>query len=251
MPGQRPMVEVTGLDVYYGPEHAIRDVSFWAPAGSVTALIGASGSGKSTLLRALNRLHDATPSARVNGHVRVGDSDIYRTDPIVVRQQVGMVFQRPNPFRTSIFANVAYGLTLRFTDRRAIAERVEESLHTVGLWPEVKDRLKESGLALSGGQQQRLCIARAIATKPDALLMDEPSSSLDPISTAHIEELIMELRGKYCVILVTHSMRQAARISDFTAFLYRGDIIEIGRTSDVFSAPKQRQTEDFIAGTSS
>jgi phosphate transport system ATP-binding protein len=244
-------VRVSHLDVYYGSNHAIRDASLDIEENQVTALIGPSGCGKSTFIRAINRLHDLTPSARVSGKVELDDVNIYSrdVDPIVMRRRVGMVFQRPNPFPMSIYDNVAYGPRVN-GERNAsrIAELVEDSLRHAALWDEVKDRLSESGVALSGGQQQRLCIARVLSLRPEVILMDEPASALDPIATVKIEELIAELREQYTVVIVTHSMAQAGRVSDRTAFFLNGSIVEAGPTNQIFTRPKDRRTEDYITG---
>ena len=244
-------VRVEDLNVYYGSNHAIRDASLDVEENHVTALIGPSGCGKSTFLRAINRLHDLTPSARVSGIVEVDGVNVYArdVDPIVMRRRVGMVFQRPNPFPMSIFDNVAYGLRVNGERNSArIAEIVEDSLRRAVLWDEVQDRLSESGVALSGGQQQRLCVARVLALRPEVILMDEPASALDPIATVKIEELIAELRREYTVVIVTHSMAQAGRVSDRTAFFLNGVIVEIGPTNQIFTRPKDKRTEDYITG---
>ena len=244
-------VRVRDLNVYYGSNHAIRDASLDVEENHVTALIGPSGCGKSTFLRAINRLHDLTPSARVTGIVEVDGVNVYsrEVDPIVMRRRVGMVFQRPNPFPMSIFDNVAYGLRVNGErDAARIAEVVEDSLRRAVLWDEVQDRLSESGIALSGGQQQRLCVARVLALRPDVILMDEPASALDPIATVKIEELIAQLRRDYTVVIVTHSMAQAGRVSDRTAFFLNGSIVEVGPTGQIFTRPKDRRTEDYITG---
>ena len=242
---------VRDLDVYYGSNHAIRDASLDIEENQVTALIGPSGCGKSTFIRAINRLHDLTPSARVSGKVELDGVDIYSrdVDPIVMRRRVGMVFQRPNPFPMSIYDNVAYGPRVNGErDAARLAELVEDSLRHAALWDEVKDRLNESGVALSGGQQQRLCIARVLSLRPEVILMDEPASALDPIATVKIEELIAELRARYTVVIVTHSMAQAGRVSDRTAFFLSGSIVEAGPTNQIFTRPKDKRTEDYITG---
>jgi phosphate transport system ATP-binding protein len=244
-------MKVEHLDVYYGEAHAIKDVSLSIADREVTALMGPSGCGKSTFLRALNRLHDVTRGARVTGTVLLDGKDLYApgTDVVRVRQRVGMVFQRPNPFPKSIFDNVAYGLRLkRHFSQSEISVRVEQSLRNAALWEEVKDRLKKDALGLSGGQQQRLCIARAIAVEPDVLLMDEPCSALDPIATARIEELMEELKTRYTIVVVTHNMQQAARVSDQTGFLLLGELVEFGETAALFTTPHDRRTEDYITG---
>jgi phosphate transport system ATP-binding protein len=250
-PASAVKVRVHDLNVYYGSNHAIRDASLDIEENQVTALIGPSGCGKSTFIRAINRLHDLTPSARVTGTVELDGIDIYsrEVDPIVMRRRVGMVFQRPNPFPKSIFDNVAYGLRINGErDAARIAELVETSLRRAALWDEVKDRLSESGTSLSGGQQQRLCIARVLALRPEVILMDEPASALDPIATVKIEELIAELRNLYTVVIVTHSMAQAGRVSDRTAFFLNGVIVEVGPTNQIFTRPKDPRTEDYITG---
>ena len=251
-------IDVSGLDVYYGDFKAVEDVSMTVQPRSVTAFIGPSGCGKSTLLRTLNRMHEVVPGGRVDGKVLLDDQDLYAdgVDPVAVRRTVGMVFQRPNPFPTmSIFDNVAAGLRLNGVKKKAALEEVvERSLSRANLWNEVKDRLGKPGAGLSGGQQQRLCIARAIAVEPDVLLMDEPCSALDPISTLAIEDLIHQLKDRYTIIIVTHNMQQAARVSDRTAFFTiagagkPGRLIEIDDTEKIFSNPTQKATEDYISG---
>jgi phosphate transport system ATP-binding protein len=251
-------IDISGLDVFYGDFKAVEDVSLTVEPRSVTAFIGPSGCGKSTLLRTLNRMHEVVPGGRVEGKVMLDDEDLYAdgVDPVAVRRTVGMVFQRPNPFPTmSIYDNVAAGLRLNGVKGRALLdETVEASLRRANLWEEVKDRLKKAGSGLSGGQQQRLCIARAIAVEPQVLLMDEPCSALDPISTLAIEDLIFELKNRYTIIIVTHNMQQAARVSDRTAFFTiagagkPGRLIEIGDTAQMFSRPGERATEDYITG---
>ncbi len=237
--------------VRYGTKIAVNDVSLNIEECRVTALIGPSGCGKSSFLRSLNRMNDIIEDAKVTGRIILDGEDIYarNIDVVEVRRRVGMVFQRSNPFPKSIFENVAYGLRIADMKGKAeIAARVEESLRGAALWDEVKDRLDESALALSGGQQQRVCIARALAIRPEVILMDEPASALDPIATARIEQLIRELREKYTIVIVTHSMQQAARVSDTTAFFYMGELIEHGDTEQIFTSPKKRQTEDYITG---
>jgi phosphate transport system ATP-binding protein len=239
------------VSVFYGKTQAIRDVSIDIADRSVTALIGPSGCGKSTFLRSLNRMNDTIDGCRVKGHISLDDQDIYGkgVDAVEVRRRVGMVFQKSNPFPKSIFENVAFGLRIAgVKDPQVIGQRVEESLHGAALWDEVKDRLDKSALGLSGGQQQRLCIARALAVRPEVLLMDEPASALDPIATARIEELIRELKNDYTIAIVTHSMQQAARVSDFTAFFYMGELIEYGATSKIFTRPNEKRTEEYITG---
>jgi phosphate transport system ATP-binding protein len=249
-----PATKVSARDVvlYYGDKQALFGIDLDIPANQVTALIGPSGCGKSTFLRCINRMNDTIPIARVTGHISLDGMDIYdpRIDVVELRARVGMVFQKPNPFPKSIFENVAYGPKIHgMTRTKAELEAlVTSSLKRAGLWNEVKDRLHEPGTGLSGGQQQRLCIARAIATKPEVLLMDEPASALDPIATAIIEELIDELRQNYTIIIVTHSMQQAARVSQQTAFFHLGKLIEHGPTEQIFSNPREKQTEDYISG---
>ena len=245
-------VQLNNLNVHFGTTHAVKGVSIEFPANSVTAIIGPSGCGKSTLLRSLNRMHDLMPTARVTGRVVLDDTDIYgrSVDPVAIRRRIGMVFQKPNPFPSmSIFDNVIAGYKLTGGLKRAEAnEIVESSLKRVALWDEVKDRLKSNAMELSGGQQQRLCIARTIAVQPEVILMDEPCSALDPIATLKIEELIDELKEQYTVIIVTHNMQQAARVSDYTAFLYMGELVEYNNTKKIFTNPDKQQTEDYITG---
>ena len=235
--------------VFYGQFLAVRDSNVPIEKGKITGFIGPSGCGKSTVLRSLNRMNDLIRGFRFEGHVHFRGKDIYGrdVDPVAVRRYIGMVFQQPNPFAMSIFDNVAFGLRLnRF--KGPVAERVELALRRAALWDEVKGKLKASGLSLSGGQQQRLCIARAIAVDPEVILMDEPCSALDPIATAKIEELIHELRGRYAIVIVTHNMQQAARVSQRTGFFYMGRLVEVGDTTAIFTRPKQRETEDYITG---
>lgn len=244
-------METRNLDFYYGDFHALKGVSLKFYPNQVTALIGPSGCGKSTYLRCLNRMNDLIPISRVEGEVLLEGENIYapKVDVVSLRRRVGMVFQKPNPFPKSIFDNVAYGLRVNgVKDKGFIRERVEESLRGAALWDEVKDRLPESALGLSGGQQQRLCIARAMAVEPEVLLMDEPASALDPIATQKIEELIHELKKTYTIIIVTHNMQQAARVSDVTAFFYIGKLIEVDKTEKIFTRPQNKQTEDYITG---
>jgi phosphate transport system ATP-binding protein len=250
--GNNPiMVDIEKFNLWYGDKQALFDVTMEVPAGLVTALIGPSGCGKSTLLRSLNRMNDLIDGLGTKGDIKLEGEPIYgpRVDVIALRKRMGMVFQKPNPFPMSISDNVAYPLRVDgVRDKRVLEETVERSLRGAALWDEVKDRLKESALGLSGGQQQRLCIARAIAASPAVLLMDEPCSALDPIATAKIEELIAELKGRYTLTIVTHNMQQAARVSDNTAFMYLGKLIEYGETATIFTAPKMDQTADYITG---
>jgi phosphate transport system ATP-binding protein len=245
-------IEVKDLSVYYGKLKAVRSVSLDIRSRKVTAIIGPSGCGKSTFIRCLNRMHEVTPGTRVEGNVLLDGSDVYApgTDPVEVRRKVGMVFQKPNPFPTmSIRDNVIAGFRLNGSrDRRLHDEKVENSLRMAALWDEVKDQLHQPGTSLSGGQQQRLCIARALAVEPEVLLMDEPCSALDPIATAKIEELIHELKETVTIVIVTHNMQQAARVSDFTAFFYMGELVEFGVTTKIFTNPDKQQTEDYITG---
>jgi len=248
---EKGIVEIDHFNLWYGKAQALHEVSMLCPAGKVTALIGPSGCGKSTLLRCVNRMNDLIDSVRVDGHMRLAGQDIYdRTlDVIELRKRIGMVFQKPNPFPMTIFENVVYPLRIDGErDRHVLAETCETSLRSAGLWEEVKDRLDSSALALSGGQQQRLCIARAIAADPEVLLLDEPCSALDPIATARIEELIHEFKGEYSILIVTHNMQQASRVSDFTAFMYLGRLVEFGATEEIFLQPRLKETEDYVTG---
>ena len=243
-------MEVQHLNAWFGDVRAVKDISLSVPPRSVVAVIGPSGCGKSTFVRCLNRMHEMVPGARADGSVLLDGEDVYAgaMDPVTLRRRVGMVFQRPNVFPTmSIRDNVVAGLRLNRvrTDYEAV---VEQTLRQTALWEEVKERLDESGMRLSGGQQQRLCIARALAVEPEVLLMDEPASALDPIATAKIEELIDELKERYTIVIVTHNMQQAIRVSDFTAFFYLGELIEFGTTKQVFTAPERQQTEDYVTG---
>ncbi|WP_319777992.1 phosphate ABC transporter ATP-binding protein PstB [Maridesulfovibrio sp.] len=249
--GQAVKIASKNLDFYYGNFKALEGISMDFEENRVTALIGPSGCGKSTFLRCLNRMNDLIPGTRVDGDLTLDDEDIYAQglDVVTLRRRVGMVFQKPNPFPKSIFENVAYGLRVNgIKDKEFVAHKVEESLKGGALWDEVKDRLHTSALGLSGGQQQRLCIARALAVEPEILLMDEPASALDPIATQKIEDLIHELKKNFTIIIVTHSMQQAARVSDQTAFFYMGRLIETGKTETMFTKPKNKQTEDYITG---
>jgi phosphate transport system ATP-binding protein len=244
---------VENLNFYYGQHHALKNLTIPIADKQVTALIGPSGCGKSTFLRCFNRMHDLQPGTRYEGSITLHPDNLNLVgpgiDPIEVRMRIGMVFQKPNPFPKSIFENIAYGLRLRGVRNRAtLAEEVEKALRAAALWDEIKDRLQDSALALSGGQMQRLCIARALATKPEILLFDEPTSALDPIATAKIEELISTLRDQVTVLIVTHNMQQAARVSDYTAFMYLGEIIEFDEAAKIFTNPRMKATEDYITG---
>jgi phosphate transport system ATP-binding protein len=252
-PPERPVkIAARDLNFYYGSKRALESINVAVQSNVVTACIGPSGCGKSTFLRTLNRMNDIIPGTRVEGSVSIDGEDIYApgVDVVQLRRRVGMVFQKSNPFPKSIFENVAYGLRINnlVASKAETAGRVEESLRAAAIWDEVKDRLNESALALSGGQQQRLCIARALAIRPDVLLMDEPASALDPIATQRIEELIYDLKKDYTIVIVTHNMQQAARVSDFTAFFWLGRLIEFGRTEKIFTAPDEKLTEDYITG---
>ncbi len=249
--GLEPKIKVSRFNFYYGTLKVLKDVSFDIHPNFVTSIIGPSGCGKSTLLRCMNRMNDLVLHSRPEGTLLIEGQDIYdkAVDVVELRKKVGMVFQKPNPFPKSIFDNIAYGLKINgVKDKNIITERVEQSLRGAALWDEVKDRLKESALRLSGGQQQRLCVARALAIEPEIILMDEPASALDPIATAKIEELIFKLKDKYTIVIVTHNMQQAARVSDMTAFLMLGELIEYGKTSDMFTKPANKITEEYITG---
>ncbi|HTP22688.1 MAG TPA: phosphate ABC transporter ATP-binding protein PstB [Solirubrobacteraceae bacterium] len=244
-------INVKDLNAYYGSEHAIKNVTIDFPANEVTALIGPSGSGKSTVVRCINRMHEEIPGARAEGCVTLDELDIYdpKVDVTAVRRLIGMVFQKPNPFPTmSIFDNVAAGLRLTGTKSNDLKELVHQSLKSVGLWDEVKDRLNSPGIGLSGGQQQRLCIARTVAVEPEVILMDEPASALDPISTLKIEELIDELKERYTIVIVTHNMQQAARIANSTVFMLEGEVIEHDETNKIFTNPGDERTERYVTG---
>lgn len=244
-------VRAEGFSVYYRDVAAVKEVTFGIPQGQVTAMIGPSGCGKSTLLRAINRMNDLIPGCHTGGRLLLDEEDVYgaHIDVTALRRRVGMVFQKPNPFPKSVFDNVAYGPRVHgVRNRRHLAEIVEHSLHQAALWDEVKDRLTENALGLSGGQQQRLCIARALAVEPELLLMDEPTSALDPMATDRIENLIAELRGQYTIVIVTHNMQQAARVSDLTAFMYVGELVEMGETGMMFTNPTHKRTQDYITG---
>lgn len=241
---------IEGLDLYYGQFHALKDMSLDIYANEITAFIGPSGCGKSTLLKSLNRMNDLVEGCKITGKVTLDDTDIYRDmDVNLLRKRVGMVFQKPNPFPMSVYDNIAYGpRTHGIRSKAKLDAIVEDSLRKAAIWDELKDRLKKSALGLSGGQQQRLCIARALAVQPEVLLMDEPTSALDPISTIKIEELAMELKKDYTIVMVTHNMQQATRVSDKTVFFLLGEIIETGKTEELFSMPKDKRTEDYITG---
>src|SRR5438552_1330395 len=251
-PARVPKIAVSGMNFYYGLHRALHNITLDIHPNEVTALIGPSGCGKSTFLRSLNRMNDILPSARVEGSIRIDGRDIYApsVDVVDLRRRVGMVFQKSNPFPKSIFDNVAYGLRINHMAKSGdeLRGRVEASLKAAALWDEVRDRLPASALSLSGGQQQRLCIARALAVEPDILLMDEPASALDPIATQRIEELIYHLKSRYTIVIVTHNMQQAARVSDVTAFFWLGQLVECDRTDKVFTAPSQKLTEDYVTG---
>ena len=245
------IMTVQGLDLWYGDHQALHDISLNIPEKSITALIGPSGCGKSTFLKTLNRMNDLIPGVKITGDVRYRDQDIFApgTDVNELRREIGMVFQKPNPFPMSIYDNIAYGpRTHGIKNRARLDEIVEKSLRGAAIWDEVKDRLKKTPLGLSGGQQQRLCIARALAVEPEVLLMDEPTSALDPISTSKIEELAMQLKEQYTIVIVTHNMQQAVRISDRTAFFLLGELVECGDTQQLFSQPQDKRTEDYITG---
>ena len=241
---------IEGLDLYYGQFHALKDMSLDIYSNEITAFIGPSGCGKSTLLKSLNRMNDLVEGCKITGKVTLDDTDIYRDlDVNLLRKRVGMVFQKPNPFPMSVYDNIAYGpRTHGIRSKAKLDAIVEDSLRKAAIWDELKDRLKKSALGLSGGQQQRLCIARALAVQPEVLLMDEPTSALDPISTIKIEELAMELKKDYTIVMVTHNMQQATRVSDKTVFFLLGEIIETGKTEELFSMPKDKRTEDYITG---
>ncbi len=249
-PDAQTKIQIENLNFYYGAKQALYDVALPIREHQVTALIGPSGCGKSTFLRTLNRMNDLIPGTRTEGEAIMDGRNIYDSaiDVISLRQRIGMVFQRANPFRKSIFDNVAYGLHIQRKSREAIQETVEQSLREAALWDEVKDRLKTSAMGLSGGQQQRLCIARALAVRPEVLLMDEPCSALDPIATLKIEELITDLSKEYTIVIVTHNMQQAARVSQYTGFFLVGKLIEYAQTVDIFERPKRKETEDYVSG---
>jgi phosphate transport system ATP-binding protein len=244
-------IQVNDLSLYYGEKKALNEISMQIPANKVTALIGPSGCGKSTFLRCINRMNDLIPSVKITGELLVEGIDIYdkNVDVVNIRKKIGMVFQKSNPFPKSIYENIAYGPKINgIKDKTQLDEIVETSLRQAAIWDELKDRLGDSAMGLSGGQQQRLCIARTLAVSPDIILMDEPASALDPISTSKIEELVHVLKEQYTIIIVTHNMQQAARTSDYTAFFYMGELIEIGKTNTIFTKPEMKQTEDYITG---
>ena len=244
-----PIITVRDMNLWYGQTQALKNINIDIPEKSITALIGPSGCGKSTFLKSLNRMQDLIPSVKITGDLRYKGEDIFACEVNNLRKEIGMVFQKPNPFPMSIYDNIAYGpRTHGITNKAKLDEIVEKSLRGASIWDEVKDRLKKNALGMSGGQQQRLCIARALAVEPKVLLMDEPTSALDPISTSRIEDLAMELKEKYTIVIVTHNMQQAVRISDQTAFFLLGDLVEFGKTEDIFSQPKDKRTEDYITG---
>ena len=243
-------ITIENLDLFYGGFQALKNINLAIPEGRITAFIGPSGCGKSTLLKSLNRMNDLVEGCRITGRIALDGEDIYgKMDPSVLRRRVGMVFQKPNPFLMSVYDNIAYGpRTHGIRSAAKLDEIVERSLRDAAIWDEVKDRLKKSALGLSGGQQQRLCIARALAVEPEVLLMDEPTSALDPISTSKIEDLAIELKKRYTIVIVTHNMQQAVRISDRTAFFLLGEVVEFGKTDELFSMPRDKRTEDYITG---
>ena len=246
-----PIITVKDMCLWYGDQQALKNVNIEIPEKSITAFIGPSGCGKSTFLKTLNRMNDLIPGVKITGEIRYENADIFSKDVDVnnLRKEIGMVFQKPNPFPMSIYDNVAYGpRTHGITNKVQLDEIVEQALRDAAIWDEVKDRLKKNALGMSGGQQQRLCIARALAVQPKILLMDEPTSALDPISTSRIEELVMELKEKYTIVMVTHNMQQAVRVSDYTAFFLLGELVEFGKTDDLFSQPQDKRTEDYITG---
>ena len=246
-----PIITVKDMCLWYGDQQALKNVNIEIPEKSITAFIGPSGCGKSTFLKTLNRMNDLIPGVKITGDIRYENADIFSKDVDVnnLRKEIGMVFQKPNPFPMSIYDNVAYGpRTHGITNKVQLDEIVEQALRDAAIWDEVKDRLKKNALGMSGGQQQRLCIARALAVQPKILLMDEPTSALDPISTSRIEELVMELKEKYTIVMVTHNMQQAVRVSDYTSFFLLGELVEFGKTDDLFSQPQDKRTEDYITG---
>lgn len=245
------IISTKDMCLWYGEHQALKNVNIDIPEKSITAFIGPSGCGKSTFLKTLNRMNDLIPGVKITGDIRYEDSDIFsrEVDVNYLRKEIGMVFQKPNPFPMSIYDNVAYGpRTHGITNKMQLDEIVENALRDAAIWDEVKDRLKKNALGMSGGQQQRLCIARALAVQPKVLLMDEPTSALDPISTSRIEDLVMELKEKYTIVMVTHNMQQAVRVSDYTAFFLLGELVEFGKTNDIFSQPQDKRTEDYITG---
>ncbi len=247
----KSIISVKDMCLWYGEHQALKDVQIEIPPNSITAFIGPSGCGKSTFLKTLNRMNDLIPDVKISGDIRYEGQDIFgkEVDVNQLRKEIGMVFQKPNPFPMSIYDNVAYGpRTHGITNKAKLDEIVEKALRDAAIWDEVKDRLKKNALGMSGGQQQRLCIARALAVEPKILLMDEPTSALDPISTSRIEELVMELKEKYTIVMVTHNMQQAVRVSDYTAFFLLGELVEFGKTDDLFSNPREKRTEDYITG---
>ncbi|AAM04329.1 TPA: phosphate ABC transporter ATP-binding protein [Methanosarcina acetivorans] len=246
----QPQIEVENLNLWYGEKQALKNISMQIPKNSVTALIGPSGCGKSTFIRCLNRMNDLIKNCRIEGKVSIEDEDIYEkgVDVVELRKRVGMVFQKPNPFPMSIYDNIAYGPRIHGANKKDLGGIVEFALRSAALWNETSDRLKSTALSLSGGQQQRLCIARTLAVKPEIILFDEPCSALDPISTSRIEELIMNLKKDYTIVIVTHNMQQAARVSDYTGFFLMGELIEFGKTRQIFHNPKEQSTEDYITG---
>ena len=244
-----PIITVNGLNLWYGQTQALKNINIEIPEKSITALIGPSGCGKSTFLKTLNRMNDLIPGVRITGQVRYNGADIFETEVNSLRKEVGIVFQKPNPFPMSIYDNIAYGpRTHGIRNKAQLDDIVEKALRDAAIWDEVKDRLKKNALGMSGGQQQRLCIARALAVEPKVLLMDEPTSALDPISTSRIEDLAMELKERYTIVIVTHNMQQAVRISDQTAFFLLGDLVEYGSTEEMFAQPHDKRTEDYITG---
>ena len=244
-----PIITVRDMNLWYGQTQALKNINIDIPEKSITALIGPSGCGKSTFLKSLNRMQDLVPSIKITGDIRYEGKNIFEAEVNNLRKEVGMVFQKPNPFPMSIYDNIAYGpRTHGITNKAQLDDIVEKALRGAAIWDEVKDRLKKNALGMSGGQQQRLCIARALAVEPKVLLMDEPTSALDPISTSRIEDLAMELKEKYTIVIVTHNMQQAVRISDQTAFFLLGDLVEFGNTEEMFSQPKDKRTEDYITG---
>ena len=245
----KPIITVRDMNLWYGQTQALKNINIDIPERSITALIGPSGCGKSTFLKSLNRMQDLVHSVKITGDIRYQGQDIFEAEVVGLRKEIGMVFQKPNPFPMSIYDNVAYGpRTHGITNKVKLDEIVERALRDAAIWDEVKNRLKKNALGMSGGQQQRLCIARALAVQPKVLLMDEPTSALDPISTSRIEELVLELKEKYTIVMVTHNMQQAVRVSDYTAFFLLGELVEFGKTDEIFSQPQDKRTEDYITG---